>query len=439
MDEYSIFFMMEGDGFEIKLAPINDETKIIFFDLMSCFGKLENNNLNLNTEQQATSELKLKIAAFVDHYSKEQPVLNGLKHKILNLPDEQYFLILQEYPSNTSARLKLEVYISAINKTGMTEALKSEFENRMEPLNSFLGDFLNKYDIQILRNDRRVVIGNIQKVNRCCRFCKKTKKTGAQFKKIAHAISEGLGNKNIILGDECDECNEFFGNEIEPTLIEYLDIYRATLGINGKGGALKLQYKNGHIKNENGMPVIASTNIEKVSDTEFKIRLESSKKYTPVKLYKALCKITLSTLDEPHITSLDHTIAWLKDLRPQNTTLPKIATIIDHNGFSKQPKIVNYVRKTDSNDIPHIVSEFRIGSLVYVYIIPFSEKDFIDFTESSNYERFWNTFSQFNKVPEWKFTNFDSDKEVTVNETIRIIQAEKNRLLQTDLSHSTIL
>lgn len=32
------------------------------------------------------------------------------------------------------------------------------------------------------------------------------------FAAVRHAIPEGLGNKNIILDDGCDECNEFFGN-----------------------------------------------------------------------------------------------------------------------------------------------------------------------------------------------------------------------------------
>ncbi|MEX6156050.1 HNH endonuclease [Providencia hangzhouensis] len=35
------------------------------------------------------------------------------------------------------------------------------------------------------------------------------------FNKEAHAISEALGNKSIILNEECDNCNEFFDKNIE--------------------------------------------------------------------------------------------------------------------------------------------------------------------------------------------------------------------------------
>src|SRR5690606_1559516 len=114
----------------------------------------------------------------------------------------------------------------------------------------------SKYNINIPRNDRKTIIGNAKKENRCCRFCNKTLSEGATFRNVAHAIPEGLGNKNIILGDECDDCNEFFGNDIEPSLIEHLDIYRVFLGVKGKSGTPKIKYKNGHMQVENNMPIV---------------------------------------------------------------------------------------------------------------------------------------------------------------------------------------
>lgn len=425
MDKYSICFMTDGDGFVIDLQPANDETGAVYLELLTCFGDMKENCLNISSEQKVTKELKSKVADFVDRYAGTHPVLNRLKSKIINLSSDEYFLVLQSMPTDTSEKLKLETYISTLNEVGSTEKLKSKFEEKMKVLDDFSGGVTSKYNLGIPRTDRRTIIGNAKKENRCCRFCNKVMKDGATFKKVAHAIPEGLGNKNIILGDECDDCNEFFGKNVEPSLIEHLDIYRVFLGVKGKSGTPKIKYKNGQMQVEDNMPVVASQNIEKVSDKEIKVHLESSKKFTPAKLYKALCKITLSTIDEEHIADLKQTVEWMTRDDNQELCLPKVAVNVIHNGFSKAPQVVNYVRKVDDTDIPHVVSEFRIGSFVYVYIIPFSEKDTANFADSKNYQTFWDTFKHYRMASGWRFDCLDSVKEVSINETIRLVQSEK--------------
>lgn len=425
MDKYSIFFMTEGDGFSIALKPANDDSWGLYLELLSCFGDIQESCLNLSPEQQATFKLKSKISSFVDLHGEAQPILKRLKSNILKLPDDQYFLIFPDLPSDTFSRLKFEVYLSTLNEVGSIEGVKETFEKNMEVYNDQAGDFLTKYDMHIPRNDRRTIIGNTKKSKRACRFCTETEVDGATFKKIAHAIPEGLGNKHIILGDECDSCNEYFGNEVEPALIEHLDIYRVFLGVKGKKGTPKLKYKNGQMHVSEGMPVVMSQNIEKIGDKEIKVSFDSSKKFTPVKLYKALCKITLSTIDEIHIPNLKETIKWLKDSNYEEVKLPKVAVNVVHSGFSKEPHVVNYLRKVDSENIPHVVSEFRIGSFVYVYILPFNSNDSQDFSDPDYYETFWSTFTHYNGVEGWRFDCLDNTKEVVINEIIRMVESEK--------------
>lgn len=43
-----------------------------------------------------------------------------------------------------------------------------------------------------------------------CRFCGRTA-PDVSFKKVAHAVSELVGNKALYLKSECDACNELFG------------------------------------------------------------------------------------------------------------------------------------------------------------------------------------------------------------------------------------
>tara|TARA_R110001592_G_scaffold363387_1_gene686833 strand:+ start:18915 stop:20192 length:1278 start_codon:yes stop_codon:yes gene_type:complete len=424
MDKYRIYFMTDGDGFGVNLQPANEETGTIFLELLICFGNFEGKLLNLKSEYKATPELKFKISEFVDAYSSLFPVLNGLKSKISSIPDNHYFLVMENLPSDTAKRVKLELYVAALNETGSPEEAQILYKDKAKSLDDFAGDFLLAYDMSIPRTDRRTIIGNKKKEDRCCRFCGKSAGDGVTFKKIAHAISEGLGNKNIILADECDICNEYFGKKIEPTLIEYLDIYRVFLGVKGKRGEPKLTYKNGHMQQLDGQAVVSSQNIEKISDTEFKIHLKTSKKFVPENLYKALCKITLSTLDENEIPNLNETIDWLRSESIVEKELPKVAVNIVSHSVSKIPQIVNYIRKTDSNKIPHIVSEFRIGSFVYVYILPLSSKDSTSFTDDDDYESFWSKFNHYSNFDGWRFDSLSEINEIAINEIIHMKQTE---------------
>ena len=52
---------------------------------------------------------------------------------------------------------------------------------------------------------KRIHIGEQNKEKRICRFCN-NKSENVTFKNKAHAISEALGNKTIILNEECDNC-----------------------------------------------------------------------------------------------------------------------------------------------------------------------------------------------------------------------------------------
>lgn len=47
------------------------------------------------------------------------------------------------------------------------------------------------------------------------------------FKKIAHAIPESIGgHKNLICNEECEECNEMLGAEVESHLCNWFEFRR---------------------------------------------------------------------------------------------------------------------------------------------------------------------------------------------------------------------
>jgi hypothetical protein len=73
-------------------------------------------------------------------------------------------------------------------------------------------EFRKMYSILAFDVSTTKSIGEQDKSKRICRFCNNTR-ANVTFKNIAHAISESLGNKKIILNEECDECNAEFGSD----------------------------------------------------------------------------------------------------------------------------------------------------------------------------------------------------------------------------------
>ena len=246
------------------------------------------------------------------------------------------------------------------------------------------------------------------------------------FSKVAHAIPEALGNKNIILTEECDECNSYFGNNIEPQLIENLNVYRSVYGIKGKRGSPTISYSNGKIYRDASGAVISVEKPNRISDNEVVINFANPSKLIPLKLYKALCKITLSTINEEHLKYLGLTLQWLRyDTAPEGA-LPKVAVNIINSKFTEHPKIVNYIRKTEHGESPHIVSEFRVGGYTYVYIVPFSSADHLDFSDPKNFDSYWDLFIYYQQFEGWGFEDYSSSKEISFNEGIRIKAVEQS-------------
>lgn len=76
---------------------------------------------------------------------------------------------------------------------------------------------------------------NIPKKDRICIFCGNA---NAKFTKVAHAVSETIGNKSLISHFECDECNQQFGKMFEDDLGKYMLPYKIITKTFGKSNSL---------------------------------------------------------------------------------------------------------------------------------------------------------------------------------------------------------
>jgi hypothetical protein len=87
---------------------------------------------------------------------------------------------------------------------------------------------------------KRLVLGH--KSPRRCVFCNRGS-TKVTFKKDAHVIPAGLGNKSLFSAQECDSCNASAGESIESDLCNYLAAVRPIAFAPARSGMPKIKPK----------------------------------------------------------------------------------------------------------------------------------------------------------------------------------------------------
>lgn len=168
-----------------------------------------------------TPEKRASVENFVARHVDDLPALHRLRKIFNELEDDSHILVL---PSFYDKKLPLDVfnnfystieYMNTNDKTALDKA--KEFDE-------FAGSLISSYEIFHADGSGEWHFGESDKSRRICRYCGK-RAPEVSFRKKAHAISEGLGNKKIITNTECDKCNDDFGKTIEKSLIDYLQFW----------------------------------------------------------------------------------------------------------------------------------------------------------------------------------------------------------------------
>lgn len=214
--------------------------------------------------------------------------------------------------------------------------------------------------------------------NRLCRFCQKDDKE-TTFNNESHAIPECLGNHQLILLDECDQCNKFFSEALEDHLDKFTKPYRIAGQIFGKNGIPNYRSNNKKNRIEFGdLPAIKSQIGEDfVSvDQEGKqltIKLHQDP-HIPLGVYKALIKIAVSVIEpKAELSAFSATIAWLLD---PDLTKSVIKPAMLMQTFVPGPRPTNGVavsvfrRKPGVSNVPYAVFIIGFGNVVFQMIVP---------------------------------------------------------------------
>ena len=405
MKEIRITFLALSRTVEMK---IESEKEINSFvnDLLIILAKeidYENLKINIDSLQQNTEEFRAKINSVIEKYKTFEPKIQQINTYFKDLKDNEYFFI---FPNNTIHKQQsfhLFNYLSALQKG-------EDFEKMTKEMDDLFGVLMDSYEMFAFNENTKNKIGELDKSKRVCRYCNK-RSPEVSFRKVAHSISEALGNKKIITNDECDACNEKFGKGIENDLILYLNLYRVFFGIRGKKGIPKFKGKNFEIENNETIKIKQILSDEEINDPnrdDFQMRLQATEKITTQNIYKTLSKYALGVIDRTQIVNFKDTIEWING-KKNIDKLPKIAIFTSYYLFSTHPQLMVYLRKTKDNKLPYAVAEFRFAYLTFVYIIPNSNKDTSDFTQDDNFNYFWNFFKHYSLLPNWHFCKMNNN------------------------------
>lgn len=409
-----LFFSTSQLGGILDIGYTSEQSEIIA-ELLNVFdAKFDVNKQEVSVDyrQRYTTLFQKRLNMFVENYKGVLPAVQKLGVKFGKLEQDEWFFMLPPVELNTRQKYNLEEELGVLNGR---ESNISE-----EQLQEFFGDVLNNYEIKTydLDRDKKIKIGEGHKRKRVCRFCQ-LGIPDVSFTQEAHAISEALGNKKLILNDECDNCNKFFDENVERDFIYYHDLARTMFGVkNKKNEVPEMKRDNFHFykSDENNLSIAVVTDAAKgeksgapestVFKTGNKIKLQN--------IYKALCKFALSVIGSEHINHFNETIRWLKDEK-EATALPKIAVLNSYHFFTNRPELVLYVRNNDNEKLPFLVGEFRFTFCMYIFIVPFSDKDSRDFLEEEDYEEFLNCFKHIKLKEGFSYIDFSQNYERNLN------------------------
>lgn len=227
-------------------------------------------------------------------------------------------------------------------------------------------------------------------VDKICRFCGK-RTPDATFSKKAHAIPELLGNKEFILRNECDVCNEFFGAKLEDELAKYIGLGRTLSQIFGKKGVPSYKSKDGNFRldyTEEGLIIqeVEGFNYSTITDNTISFDIIRDT-YTPIAVYKSLVKMALSILPYNLLPHFDDTRNWIIEENhiQSDYEMTIYANILERFVTGAKPltlHVEGWMRKEDILNVPFFYFIVEFANYSYQIIVPCKEKD----THCNNFE-----------------------------------------------------
>lgn len=427
MTEKLTFYVYSKHGsFGLNINNDSETAFVRYLELISIFWTVdhENGKIILTPIQRMNAEIRSQYINFANNYKSKNQLLNRLKTALDKIVEGEYFYTSNNSTHTTEQSLFIGNLVDSYNNSANEEETVENFTKLTEQIDSSFGELLKSYEVKIFDSTQNIKIGESDRSKRICRFCGNGMNTEikVKFTLKAHAFSEALGNKSIVLNEECDTCNGKFGSSIEDDFIKYLDIYRAFYKVKGKNGTPTLKFKNGIIQEVDGLTTVISQDIEHNEENgNFTAILKSPSKLANVNIYKTLCKYVISVIDNNELIHLTRTVEWIASNEEMQDLLPKVAVGISNEMYVDVPVLGLYIRKDNNREYPHIVAEFKFKAIIFVFIVPFSTRDQNNFVSDESYQKFWVLFKHYSLLDAWSFNSFSSYKKEEFQYKINMI------------------
>lgn len=292
--------------------------------------------------------------------------LNALIVYIDDLRDGDVFRVVSEDAPTTNKQL-------AILKT---RALATDVDERI-----IHNDYLIRWGMIAARcrhyafgyDGLKTVIGEGDKNKRICRFCGKGM-PDVTFRSIAHALPEGLGNKELICNEECNSCNNKL-SKVESNLMHYLDVRRAMGGILTKtdGTVPSVDGKGFVIRGDENNQAVLYLEREWLdaqgidSSKAFCVKLETGETITHQGIYKSLCKIVIDLLPTHELSHFSETIGWINGSVMDEELPPYYASYGREQ--VKQPTVDIFLSNQPGRE-PYCMAVVHILDVLFAFVLP---------------------------------------------------------------------
>lgn len=360
--------VLENGVFLYVVALCNERTTVthhaqvglpkIFYRRFASIFQLDNNG-SLPQLQKADECFKQRLSDKGSYFKDNIKASRGIFKFLEGIQLDEYFLVFgDQSPISFSAENMVIIsnYLYELNGKSV----------RYKPNESLLESF---HVVGYAQGDRKIYIGESDKTKRVCRFCGKTYKD-TKYQKKAHAISEALGNNTIFCNEECDVCNERFGETLEMELYRQFGILYSLYGVKGKKGKRKYVDENISISDE-GVQIKVNSEVpskEELAQSGFSFNVDGGLSYTPQNVYKCLCKFAISVIDKKYLCELQKTIDWISS----DEMLSKVPYVYIRNCYNENhPMIAIYTSKESNYPDRTFIARIFLLNIELVYIFPY--------------------------------------------------------------------
>lgn len=408
MYKYRVTFITTSGTVFFMAASRDPETIQNFIeDLLLIFSEFDEEKelYNVKALHTSTPQLLAKTDELVLKYSPRLPAVNKVGAYLSKLQPDQNFFFFPKEELSTREIMNVQDYLRSLDEN-------QDFEEIRERTREYWGDLWDNYSIDYCGGTKRFIGEPIRK-QRICRFCGKGY-PATSFKKTAHAISEGLGNKQVILWDECDRCNEDFGLRLEPSLIEYLSLFRTFYGAS-KGEKAKVSKGTNFSLRNDGSPTINifGERFQKQGEFPYTLDLIGQQKIVSQNIYKSLCKFALSIMDKEYLQYFKRTIDWVSSDEFVDR-LPPIGEAIHSGKASSNPTLYLMMRQVDKKNLPFAVGVLQYTCKMMMFILPFSTQDDQEFLNDDHIEDLRKIFKPFSSA-DMTFNDFSNYNRRTLD------------------------